>query len=179
MLEERRSVMNRPSFVKFCVALLVGLLAVTPPAFACSQCCNVCGPLCPQILYDNSFDEDCAWVYAGAAHRVVVNGNAMGELYGIGSISQEFSPGDDHDLRFDLLVVPGVDPGTERVAIEIVSGSGTLLATIDEVSAAGTYNYDIGDYSAYGTVYLRFRMKMLPDPGDTVYRIDNVYLWRY
>lgn len=168
--------MNQPSFVKFCAVLLVVMLAATPPAFACSQCSP--GP-CPQIFYDNYFDEECAWEFGGGTQRVSVNGNVMGELYGIGSIAQEITPGDDNDLRFDLTVIAGSGDDTNRIAVEVVSSGGTLLETLDTITTSGTYNYDVGDYTSYGTIKIRFRMLMMPDPGDTVYRIDNAFVWAY
>jgi hypothetical protein len=171
--------MNRSFFVKLCAVLLVAMVSATPPAYGCSQCCRVCSPTCPQIFYDNYFSEQCAWVYGGGTQHVVVSGNGMGELYGIGSIYQAVTPTTNNDLQFDLVVVPGSDPGTNRIVVEVLSGSGTLLETLDTITEAGTYNYDVGNYTSYGTIRIRFRMLMLPDPGDTVYRIDNAYFWAY
>ncbi|HEX6160534.1 MAG TPA: hypothetical protein VF111_10240, partial [Thermoanaerobaculia bacterium] len=103
----------------------------------------------------------------------------MGELYGFGNIYQEVTPTSNNDLQFDLSVVSGSNPGTERVIVEVVSTSGTILETLDTISAAGTYVYDVGNYTSYGTIRIRFRMVLMPEPGDTIFRIDNAYFWAY
>ena len=172
--------MTRSVAVKLVAVLLVATLA-TPQAFACTQCCNVYSPCCiPQVLYDNNFDEACAWVFTGAAS--VVSGSA--QLDGIGTVYQDVSIASgatDADLRIDLDVVPGVDPGTERLLIEVLNTSGVLLDTVDVLennSADGPYDYPLGDYNGQ-TIRIRIREAMLPDPGDTVFRIDGVYLWAH
>ena len=161
--------------VKSCAALLAALLVVTTPAYGtCTQCCRICGPLCPQVIYDNYLEEGC-WDLGGSATIVNVSGNTMAEIDGVGSISQEIDA--IRSLQFDVSAVAGSDPGTERVAVEIVSTSGTLLDTLDVVSSSGTYQYvNIPDYGV-SRFRLRFRVLVMPDPGDTVYRIDNVFGW--
>ena len=173
--------MTRSVGVKLMVCLVVATLATAPQALACSQCCQVYSPCCwPQVLYDNNFDESCAWVFTGSAS--VVNGSA--QLDGIGTVYQQVAvaSGATHlDLRIDLDVVPGVDQGTERIYIEVLDGSGSLLDTVDVLeadSADGPYDYQLGDYSG-DTIRIRIREAMLPDPGDTIFRIDGVYLWAY
>lgn len=173
--------MNRSSLMTLCAIVLVATLVVTPPVFGCTQCCTVCGPACPQIFYDNYFDQECAWVFAGGTQLVVVDGNSMGELYGVGSIYQEITPGENNDLRFTLTVDVGSDPGTERIAVEVVSSNDALLETLDTLTTGGTYDYYVGDYTSYGTIRIRFRFRRLTPlgAGDTVYRIDNAYFWAY
>ena len=167
--------MYRSVAVKSCISLLVALLAVSPPAFAtCTQCCRVCGPLCPQVIYDNYLDEGC-WDLGGSASIVNISGDNMAELSSVGSVSQEIDA--IRSLQFDVTAVAGSDPGTERIAVEIVSTGGTLLDTLDTVNSSGTYQLlDIPDYGV-SRFRLRFRMLVMPDPGDTVYRIDNVMGW--
>jgi hypothetical protein len=45
------------------------------------------------------------------------------------------------------------------------------------VNSSGTFQFsNIPDYGV-SRFRLRFRMLVMPDPGDTVYRIDNVFGW--
>lgn len=173
--------MNRSTAVKLVVCLLVATLASAPQAFACSQCCNIYSPyVAPQILYDNYFDEECEWVYGGSASYT--NGSA--EIPSVGSVYQEVTipSGYTHaDLSFNLDVVPGVDDGTERLLVEVLNSGGSLLDTLDVLesgSADGRYDYQLGNYGGQ-TIRIRFRVVVMPDPGDTVFRIDGAFLWIY
>ena len=173
--------MTRSVAVKLLVCLLVATLATAPQAFACTQCCNVYSPpVAPQILYDNYFDEECQWVYTGSASYT--SGSA--ELPGIGTVYQDVSIPSGYtnaDLRIDLDVVPGVDQGTERLYVEVLNTSGTLLDTVDVLeanTADNYYDYPLGNYSGQ-SIRIRFRVAVLPDPGDTVVRSDGAYLWIY
>jgi hypothetical protein len=170
--------MTRPFTVQMCAVVLAAVLAAAPPALACSQCCTVCGPFCTQVFYDNYFDEEC-WDLTGSAQIVTINGNNMAQMDGMGSVSQVVTQAVNNDLKFDVEVVTGNDPGSDRLVVEVVSTSGTLLDTLDTIYSSGTYTYDVGAYSSQSAIRIRLRMISLPYPGDTIYRIDNAYFWIY
>ena len=126
--------------------------------------------MAPQNLYDNYFDEECECVYT--------------EIPSVGTVYQDVSIPSGYtnaDMSFYLDVVPGVDQGTERLYVEVLNTSGTLLDTLDVLeanSADNRYDYPLGNYSGQ-SIRIRFRVAVLPDPGDTVFRIDGAYLWIY
>jgi hypothetical protein len=168
--------MNRPAIAKILTVTLIATLATAPVYADCTRCCNnYSPPVCDQLLYDNYFMEGCAWSFSGSTQ---VN-NGAAELSGFGDVSQEVTVPTGRtslDLQFDLDVVPGTDEGTERLVVEIIASGTTIIDTFYGVASDGHYQYSLGDYHGQ-TVTIRFRYAPHLEPGDTVYRVDNVVLF--
>ena len=158
---------------------------------ACTQTqapCNASPPLpgCQQLIYDWDFEEDCSyWVASGAAVRQTFGSNDFYELYGLanGSLSQDVAvPANTTHTKLHLdITVDPLNVGSERLYVEILSSSGTLLETVEIVNPTYTTSvygwYDIGPYSNQ-TITVRFRSAAGAYGGDTIFMINSVLLDR-
>jgi hypothetical protein len=55
------------------------------------------------------------------------------------------------------------------VVIEVLNSGGSVVETVDTFTSSytdGQYRYQLGNYSGQ-TITIRFRMMVMPDPGDT------------
>jgi hypothetical protein len=172
------------------LSVVILLLAVwtAVPVFACTQ--GDC-PIGPCVCFiengDQEFSEtSCSlWQFSNGASR---EEGASDDYYGYlpsgtATIKQTIfggGNGSEIDLFVDVEVIPDVEPGIERLYVEIRSTGGTLLETLDVIDgfeSSGTRHYVTSGFGG-NNVVLQFRRATAGNDGDTQFQVDSVAFWR-
>jgi hypothetical protein len=169
------------------VAVLLAVFTAIP-AFACTQGDCPIGPCaCFVENGDVEFSETSCelWQFSNGAARVEGGSDDYyGELAsGTATIKQTIfggGTGAEIDLFVDVEVIPDIEPGIERLYIEIRSTGGSLLETLDVID--GNESSGLREYQTSGfggnDVVLQFRRATAGNDGDTEFQVDSVWFWR-
>lgn len=171
--------MRFSALAKFVIVVLVALLVHAPAAYPCTLVAGAGPPLSEALVYDYHFDEACPyWIETDYAY---IDGDAA-VFSAFGSVYQEVvvdTAYSSYGLSLDVTITSDY-PGTERLRVEIVNTSGTVLETVDVFSgndASGRYDFTIGDYDNQ-TIRLRLRRPPVGlHGGDTVFSVNWICIW--
>jgi hypothetical protein len=174
---------------KLLVVTLVALFANMPLYAICApDGCGIGPCIYSELLYDTNFENNCPqWVYS-FAQNACLNGDCYAELWGTSAYVKQTVAVPVHtqsEIGFQFSMANNQNPGTERMTVEILSGS-TVIDTVAvfraSISQGGWYSYPL-DLSAYEgqniTVRFRRSIALFGNDGGTDFRITAAYVWVY
>lgn len=174
------------SWMKLTAALLLAVMANAPMYATCGPS-NCSGSLClAELIYDEYFNDNCAWVFTGNSSRELVNGAWAAQLDGLGSVYQDIVvPGgyDDRTMTVTVWInIANPSNGTERMTITVYDANGLAHAvdTIYPSDTPGRYPYTIDNYSLPSgdqTIQLRFQYINGSNPQGTTFYVESAHMW--
>jgi hypothetical protein len=172
--------------MKFAAALLIAIIATSPMYATCgpSQCPT---SLClAELVYDEYFNDNCAWVFTNNSSREYVNGGWVGQLDGLGRVYQDIvvpSGYQSKTMTFTFwLNIANASAGTERLNVIIYDGNG-IAHTVDTVypnAGSGRHDYVIDNFSLPSqnqTIELSFEYVRGTNPLGTVFNVESAHMW--
>lgn len=172
--------------VLFVAAVILAVFTAVPVFAQCDQGeCQIGPCVCFIETGDRTFSETSCplWQFSNGAARGLSGGDYYGRLgSGNARIKQTLYGGNTNneiELFVDVDVIID-EPGNERLYIEVLSTSGTLLETLDVINAneaSGTRHYYTSGFGG-NDVVLQFRRQTAWNDGYTQFHVDNVWFWR-
>lgn len=170
--------MRHSPLSKFIVVLVVAVIANAPIASATCPTpgCQVGGPpYCNQYIANPMLVHGCGWNKPSTAGYVDLTGTSF--LSSDTFVVPAFDTG-DLEVYYEVEVIPGSNPGTERLRVEIVSGSFLInVGFFTPSDTGGVFSVPIDDSCKSMPCLLRFRRSSGTSPGDTTFRIQSGFLF--
>jgi hypothetical protein len=182
----------KSTIVKFVVLALAVLLVQSPLYATCTQgtCVTQPGCACLDQIADPVFDDLCAnWVAGGEAYLENSGGDYYWDMYSdldppnlevAAYIQQTVTVPSNKttiSIHVDVDMFDISTAGTEKIFVDILSSSGTLLEVVGSIRPVDGPDYYILNTSGYGgqTVKVRIRYRPAQFPAGTIFRIKEVH----
>ncbi|HYK06069.1 MAG TPA: hypothetical protein VE974_30280 [Thermoanaerobaculia bacterium] len=182
--------MKSSTLLKVLAVVVVAVLFQAPAYASCTQGgCFDFGCNCLDQVADQTFSDSCSvWSYSGDAYL----DSSGGDDYVVFSSPEDPEDAENSASIEQTLTVPSdrttiaihvdvrvISPSslTERLVVDIISTSGTILDTVLVIRPIDGDDYYIGTSSGFGgqTVKVRIRYRPAHFPGGTIFEVTEVH----